>query len=1040
MSKHKKITDVSWESERLYPESVPHFLHWDLSYFWMLEKFTEGEAHHVPSEWQRRLEAWKHLLDLFLLGKLRLENESFQKPFAGIAEQYGLDSVTWLLQDSGAEDSDPIGVLSPTVLVRPLPDFSRDDSNDWPERPSDDPALQHFASLVIEDLPDSMPGFETDLVNILEDVYGEPSAVATSIVKGRSVRVPILKRLQWKNSENVVDNVDLLIKDEGGEPTMLPQCPNEGLTLLRHETDAPIEVGSGEEVVALPCPHDGCHEEYHEFALAEFFVWQRSDQPDPSVIVWDWQGSHEVVEKPEDGYPPRDPLIEGARVRFEWNRATLDIGGDRSRRYLELKFPGHDVERKELGEVLYDSLLIPGAMEDFRGYPVRQEWFEVLQDTDAIINVTSERDRVEYGNLNLRGWPMPISLTFDGRRVRKCPEVGIGRYPHPEQVPETWKWFRFFASGPDRQNYHVSVPGGDNVLSWISDVDDGLPPFFGVEESKDRSHSTVRSSIGVIYPADPASGSGTGKTRHQKGDGHVQMGVDFGTTNTVLYGFHARQSKTAIDAENNGIDPSQAVDLIDWFAPESSADPEHGHTADFLPRPDFRDTGTDPYIIPSAIWKFDDHALIRWGQNPPTSSARPETDFKMDRENGPKFGEERKAYLIELLSTYIPLVLKEAYKQIGSGSVGTVSLGFAFPLALGANERNGMGQLLRDVQSVLENRTGLELDLWSLSESRACIQAFGQFTSGETHLIADMGGGTLDVALLETVSADEYDVHQIGSLNYAGESFLDVITSVDPKVDKWEIRDSVRSGESQHRYADNPRVESLVNAFMTLALEFLRHMGEADKKQRDTEFPELILVGNGWHLIEAFSEEAIQIGRRTYFDQQYDALFRDMGGKDRLKPTDSFDEIPSSKHVVAIGVLKNAINEGRHELNPDDGVDTELSQLPAGRGMQLIGPDVSLTVPWYQLVGNGVPLSEDLRESQFEKADIDFIYEDKAPIKSRWQRKLTDIFDGEELPYPKPYELRDQITGTYSRQRIYLTKGPLQIILEEHWLEKLKKA
>jgi len=1033
MLKHKQITDVSWAGKTLYAESVPHFLHWDLAYFWMLEKSIEGESGHVPADWQQRLDAWRHLLDLFFLGKVNIEEELFRKPFSGIAEQHGLTSVSWLMHDS-----EPIGVLSPTVLVRPLPDFREDNRSNWPERPSSDSSLPHFARLAIEDLENASSEFASTLARMLRDIF-DLSTSSTSATKGRSVQIPILKQLQWSQSGQTVGHLGVLVQGGQSEPTMVPRCPNEGAPLLREENDSAIEVGHNDGVVSLPCPHEECRDDEHEFDLADFFIWQRSDRPDPSVVVWNWRKSREVMKRPEAGFPPSDPVIRGARVQFEWNEATLGVGEDRSRRYLEVKFPDHEVEEKQLRDVLYDSLLVPGEMKAFRGYPVRQEWYDVLKNTDAVIDVTPERDRVKYQDLQLRGWPMPISLTFDGRRIATRPEIGIGRYPHPETVPVTWNWFRFFASGGERKSFRVTVPDGEDLLPWMADAHDGLPEFFSVEESEDSGALSSSARVGVTYPAGAADASGTGVQRHAKGDGQVHMGVDFGTTNTVLYSFHAGQGRTSIDAGNNGIDPDQAANLIDWFAPETGAEVKQEHIADFLPRPEMRETGTDPYVIPSAVWRFGEHALIRWGQDQPRPSARPVTDFKIDRNKGPTFRDVRRAYLVELLSTYIPIALDRAYEQLGTGAVGTVCMGFAFPLALGANQREDMGRLLQEVQARLEERTGLDFDLWSLSESRACIQAFGEFKSGHTHLIADMGGGTMDVALLETTPSKEYTVHQIGSLRYAGESFLDVMTAVDANVNKWEIRDSVRSGQSQQRYSNNRKVETLVDAFMKLALEYLRHMGEADEKQRDTDFPELILVGNGWHLIEAFSEEAAQIGRRQYFDQQYNALLEDMGGKDRLRPTESFDDIPSSKHVVVIGALKNAINEGRHELRPSSGEGAELSKLPAGRGVKISGPDFSLEVPWHQLVGDGVPLSDDLRESQFERADIDFDFENKAPISRRWHERLSDIFDSDGLPYPEPHELREEIASTFSRQRVHLTKGPLQIILEEHWVERLKK-
>jgi len=64
----------SWKDITLYAESVPHLLHWDLAYLWVLEREPETR----PDCWKPLLAAWEKLLQLFLAGRLRIEDRRLQ--------------------------------------------------------------------------------------------------------------------------------------------------------------------------------------------------------------------------------------------------------------------------------------------------------------------------------------------------------------------------------------------------------------------------------------------------------------------------------------------------------------------------------------------------------------------------------------------------------------------------------------------------------------------------------------------------------------------------------------------------------------------------------------------------------------------------------------------------------------------------------------------------------------------------------------------------------------------------------------------------
>jgi hypothetical protein len=103
-----------WTALAAYPESVPHLLHWDLAYLWVLGK----EPPLRPSAWNERVKGWRKLLDLFLLGETKLENEDIPAPMLSYTHPFGISKITKLLVNGHCA-----GVLSPVVVVRPLPDL-----------------------------------------------------------------------------------------------------------------------------------------------------------------------------------------------------------------------------------------------------------------------------------------------------------------------------------------------------------------------------------------------------------------------------------------------------------------------------------------------------------------------------------------------------------------------------------------------------------------------------------------------------------------------------------------------------------------------------------------------------------------------------------------------------------------------------------------------------------------------------------------------------------------------------------------------------
>ena len=116
MSKFTEIVDRPWVNLDLLAESIPHLLHWDLAYLWMLEKHKAER----PKTWEERISAWKYLVAQLLLDRLIVEKVKIDPPLIQHTAPFGLETVSWL-RIKGIDKA--VGVLSPVALVRPLPDY-----------------------------------------------------------------------------------------------------------------------------------------------------------------------------------------------------------------------------------------------------------------------------------------------------------------------------------------------------------------------------------------------------------------------------------------------------------------------------------------------------------------------------------------------------------------------------------------------------------------------------------------------------------------------------------------------------------------------------------------------------------------------------------------------------------------------------------------------------------------------------------------------------------------------------------------------------
>jgi len=1025
MGKYWEIINRPWLDVSIYPESIPHLLHNDLAYMWILEK----EPDLRPKTWKARIEAWRYLIELLLVGELDLKDEGIREPLIAYTSQHGITKVSWAFV-RGSDDL--VGTLSPAVMVRPLPDFTDHDFAKLKQvhldkrRPEDFPFYLHLA---IRELKTGQPSgsFRARLATILEKEFAHRQINRPHNAFGARIHVPMLRQLLWTQrlgQPATIDQVDVLIRRSGnGEQVYVPRCKTCSYILTKARSSAPISVDGSVFRVECENPSGG---HINQLDVTDFLIWIRSDN---KVIVWD-QG--DATAMPEKGFPPKS-YIKGIHVEFEWNEAQID--GEREKRFLVLEFRHKELIQRKLKDIFFDKILVPGHFEKFRGLPIRPDWTDALVNPDqVVVNAEPQASRVTYNELRIKGWPMSLTWTYTASwDVEHKSNLGVGIYPDPNMMPEQWRWYRCFLHGSLRREHRIQTASSHTILPWLVESVQGCPQSLSVTDKT--------GDVGATYFNKPLASTFGDDARP-----NVFLGIDFGTTNTTVYFLPPDQNADNPVPKTNGLKPSRMGINVKWFA---ECDGLTDVIGDFLPGLKYREKASDPYIIPSALWKKQDQFVIRWGPDEPLSGGQPPGDFKWDKALGDfKWDKEgvpnsiyRKAYLRELLLLSLPLVISNIALN---SSRAKFHLGFAFPLAFNYEARRNMQVLLDELDAILHTTTGFDYESYSINESTACVRAFGAFNRGDTFLVADMGGGTMDISFFTVRGPQVNEIHQMGSVQFAGETYVRALArKKQPDVQKqdtlrWKLKDLISSSESQVEYGEDQAARTILNRFGALAFEFLRTLIAAYRQFNGEKDINLVLVGNGWHLAEAFSSEVKIRDARRVFTEHYSLLMTKLAQVNlKLYFGEPVLSLPSSKHLIVIGALKNVRGPQKSKELAEE---PSLSKLPAGRDFEFITTQGRFKkISWNDLVGDAFGLTEfSLEELTQERSE--FSLKEVPEFEDPWKSYLLRIFkvsDESEIPYPDIPILRDKIHSLIYGHPPKIPKGPLQIILEQRWADWL---
>src|SRR5262249_10504289 len=157
-------------------------------------------------------------------------------------------------------------------------------------------------------------------------------------------------------------------------------------------------------------------------------------------------------------------------------------------RFLRFRFPDNkQVTLRKVSEIFYRNLLVPGEIGAFAGLPFQLEWSDTIENLASVrAQPDSVRVKVEYNGIKVRGLPKPINKFYSSLSLKQAPGLGVGVYPHPQFVPEKWKWYRLFLHGQEREQYRLRPAETGRlteILPWLAESSSGLPQFFSVHSS-----------------------------------------------------------------------------------------------------------------------------------------------------------------------------------------------------------------------------------------------------------------------------------------------------------------------------------------------------------------------------------------------------------------------------------------------------------------------------------------------------------------------------------------------------------------------------
>src|SRR5439155_1448212 len=125
----------------------------------------------------------------------------------------------------------------------------------------------------------------------------------------------------------------------------------------------------------------------------------------------------------------------------------------------------------------------------------------------------------------------------------------------PAKMPKTWNMFRAFVAGPGRDKYSVKSKHYRPIIEWVAESDHVPLGAFSIEAQDGETGATF-----YIPPREEKEPNETTPIIE------INVGIDFGTTNTLVYVAPPEAEPTHITAEGFAIRPGRLDENVSWLA------------------------------------------------------------------------------------------------------------------------------------------------------------------------------------------------------------------------------------------------------------------------------------------------------------------------------------------------------------------------------------------------------------------------------------------------------------------------------------------
>lgn len=874
------------------PLSIGNFFHEDLAYLAELEA-----TGHVSPEVEQKQAAWWKLLLWYVNDDLKeIEQSLHGQPFlkwvpkrGGRAEDApAFDRMRWLERDGRV-----IGIISPVLLVRPLPD-EKFTGSPWGtmDAPVTERVRARLAALVNNLNEERDEARQRNTVPFCCRLAPIITARGLDLQSNTADLNVIMTRFSFLDPYTL-ETTEILVPTGDGK-LWIPKCDNCMAPML----PATARIGFATNTALLTCPQCGSTK---QFALSDFgCAWV-----DGELVVWrdralQWADGTKLM--------PPTPAVNAEQRKVTFAYPAISVLANLTARDLtfELEVGTTFKVIERLADLNYSSYLWPGDPDP--SAPVTATPLPIRIENARLVNNARTRriNKTVEVTIGLKGLPADVRWIFLPSALSAS---AIAIYPNPKNVPPQWSWFDIATDATLQIHGHATTArgvGAHRVRIESRAVD--LPAV-------ELTNGSRASCTLLLSRVD---------TRQSERPIEVAVGFDFGSSNTAL--------RFSLDGTHDNSRALTGAELRKSVA-ALTISPQFDEAADRLaPRSAADDASFESLHC-------QEHNAARVVGAPCCGRVQPgDVLFKSDP--------RREQVRIEYLSEMLIHGLIGAARHFGDRPLN-VSGVFSYPLTF---TKPRLSQFEQEVKTVIERvalRTGGDAAVSKqktkfVDEATAGVRSLGQPQATEIVLTADLGGGTLDISLGRSIDGSRKD--QIGSLEVGGSYFLKRGSTAGELEAYASAATSVARGQVDRREWFKRKAE-VDRYYALLFIELETVLGSYITRRGadlSVEIVTLYPLGNGWRFYELMVDP-MQDEPAAFVRSEIGRLAKNLGEAMRMKHGVNLNMtaklVKNPKEAVASGCLRVATMAGE--------VETEevRPRLPLG----ITASNVGTAVPWHAL-------------------------------------------------------------------------------------------